>query len=235
MKAIILAGGKGVRLKPYTTVFPKPLMPVGGMPILEIILRQLKNNNIDDITIAVGHLAELIEAFFGNGEKFGVKIQYSMEDEPLGTAGPLSLIDGLDDDFIVMNGDLLTTLSYSELVKKHKEENAAATIAVHKKDVKIDLGVMELCEKSNVMKYVEKPCYNYSVSMGIYVFSPKVLQYIEWNKFLDFPDLIQILLGKGEKVYGHLNDGCWLDIGCHDDYERAIEIFEPKRDLFLGS
>lgn len=233
MRAVILAGGKGARLKPYTTVLPKPLLPIGDVPILEIILRQLRHNGIRDVTVAIGHLAELVQAFFGDGRKFGLNIIYSIEDKPLGTAGPLAAIEGLDSDFIVMNGDLLTTLSYSELIKKHKEEKATTTIAVYKKDVKIDLGVLELDEESNVSKYMEKPTHHYSVSMGVYVFSPRVLQYIERDKYLDFPDLVQILLNKGEKIYGYQNDDYWLDIGRHDDYDKAINLFESNKHLFL--
>ncbi|MGA1979146.1 MAG: sugar phosphate nucleotidyltransferase [Sedimentisphaerales bacterium] len=234
MKAVILAGGKGTRLRPYTTVFPKPLVPVGDMPILEIVLRQLKRNGIEEITLAVGHLAGLIKAFFGNGEKLGLNITYSMEDKPLGTVGPLSLIDGLVSDFLVMNGDLLTTLSYSDLIDKHKEKKAMATIAVHRRDVKIDLGVLKFNEESNVTEYIEKPTYHYWVSMGVYVFSPDILKYAEKNKYLDFPDLIHILLEKEKKVYGYQSNDYWLDIGRQDDYQEAIEVFESKKHLFLG-
>ena len=234
MRAVILAGGKGTRLRPYTTVFPKPLVPVGDMPVLEILLRQFRRCGICDITIAVGHLAELIQAFFGDGGKLRLNITYSLEDKPLGTAGPLSLIGGLDSDFIVTNGDLLTTLPYSDLLKAHREQKAAATIAVHKKDVKIDLGILEFNKESNVTKYIEKPTYHYFVSMGVYVFSPRVLQYIERDKYLDFPDLVQILLNKGEKVYAFQNDAYWLDIGRQEDYQQAIEGFESQKHLFLG-
>jgi len=234
MKAVILAGGKGTRLRPYTTVFPKPLVPVGDMPILEIILRQLKNNGIEEIVLAVGHLAELIEAFFGDGRKFGLKITYSREDKPLGTAGPLSLIDGLDSDFIVMNGDLLTTLPYKNLVEKHKAESAMATIAVHKREVKIDLGVLKYDDASNIVEYIEKPTYHYSVSMGVYVFSPTVMQYVKKDKYLDFPDLIQSLLNKKEKVYGYQSEDYWLDIGRADDYQQAVDEFESNKRLFFN-
>lgn len=228
-----MAGGKGTRLRPYTTIFPKPLVPIGDMPILEIILRQLAANGVCDITMAVGHLAELIQAFFNDGSKFGVKIDYSMEDKPLGTAGPLSLIKGLDSDFLVMNGDVLTTLPYAALVEKHKAEKATCTIAVHKRSVKIDLGVLELDKVSTVQRYIEKPTYHYTVSMGIYVFSPSVMHFIEKDKYLDFPDLVKLLLKKGEKVYAYQSEDYWLDIGRHDDYQQAMEEFEANRHLFL--
>ena len=233
MKAVILAGGKGTRLRPYTTIFPKPLVPIGDMPILEIILRQLKNNGIKEIVLTVGHLAELIEAFFGDGRKLGLKITYSREDKPLGTAGPLSLIDGLDSDFIVMNGDLLTTMPYKYLVEKHKAESAMATIAVHKREVKIDLGVLRCDNASHIVEYIEKPTYHYSVSMGVYVFSPSVMQYIKKDEYLDFPDLIHILLNKKEKVYGYQSEDYWLDIGRADDYQQAIDEFESNKQLFF--
>ena len=145
MKAVILAGGKGTRLKPYTTVFPKPLMPINDKPILEIVIRQLKSHAFDDVIITVGHLAELIVTFFGDGSKFGVKIEYSREDKPLGTAGGLGLVkDELNETFLMMNGDVLTTLDYSDLVSYHKRNDAIATIALKKRDVKIDFVVVEI-------------------------------------------------------------------------------------------
>ena len=233
MKAVILAGGKGTRLQPYTTVFPKPLVPVGDVPILEILLRQLKRSGVTDITLAVGHLAELIEAFFGDGSKLGLTIRYIREDTPLGTVGPLAQVPGLDDDFLMMNGDLLTTLPYAELMAVHKREGAAATIAVHKRDVKIDLGVLALDDGSCVAEYIEKPTYHYRVSMGVYAFSPRVLSLIPANEYMDFPTLINVLLEKGEKVYGYQSDHYWLDIGRPDDYQQAVDEFEAHRSEFL--
>ena len=152
MKAIVLAGGKGRRLAPYTKILPKPLMPIGDMPILEVILRQMKIAGIDEVVLTVGHLSELMRAFFQNGEQFGLKISYSYEDKPLGTAGPIALIDGLDESFLVTNGDVLTTLRFGELLRFHKEQNAAATIAAHQRDVKIDLGVSQWDGKPMIRK-----------------------------------------------------------------------------------
>lgn len=234
MKAVILAGGKGTRLRPYTTAFPKPLMPVGDKPILEIIVRQLESHGINEIIMAVGHLAELIMTFFGDGSKFGVRIKYSREDEPLGTAGPLSLIkDELTETFLVMNGDILTTLNYSDLIEYHKRSGAIATIALNKRDVYIDFGVVELDEDSNITDYIEKPTLHYLVSMGIYVFEPEVLKYIPNNKKFDFPDLVKKLISAGEKVKGYIYDGYWLDIGRPEDYEKACnEIDKIYDDLF---
>ena len=233
MRAIILAGGKGTRLAPYTTIFPKPLVPVGDMPILEIVVRQLRRAGVDHITMAVGHLANLLMAFFGDGTRFGLHIDYSVEDTPLGTAGPLALIDGLEDAFLVMNGDILTTLDYAALVTYHRERHAAATIAMHERSVKIDLGVIEVDEGNRVVGYTEKPTYDYRVSMGVYVFAPTVLRYVQPGVRLDFPELVWKLLADDQLVLGYPYGGYWLDIGRPDDYARAIEEFEQMRSQFL--
>ncbi len=233
MKAVILAGGKGRRLAPYTTVLPKPLMPIGEMPILEVILRQLKSHGCEEVTLAVGHLSELLMAFFNNGHKLGLKINYSVEDKPLGTAGPLAHILDLDKPFIVMNGDVLTDLSYSDLYRFHQEQESIATIATYKRSVKIDFGVIETDDRGMIAEYLEKPSFNYRVSMGVYLFSPKVLEFIEPNTYLDFPDLIKRLIQKGERVATYLFDGFWLDIGRQDDYENAVNQFEQKKHIFL--
>jgi len=232
MRAVILAGGKGTRLAPYTTILPKPLMPIGDMPILEIVIRQLARHGIKDITLAVGYLAELLMAYCGDGAKFGVRINYSREEEPLGTAGPISLIPDLNETFLVMNGDLLATLDYSAMWKYHKERGAIATLASYRRDIKIDLGVIE-SEDGWVKDYIEKPSYHYSVSTGIYIFEPTVLQIIERGKHLDLPELVLHLLSQSKKVNVYNFDGYWLDIGRHDDYETAISEFNAHRSDFL--
>lgn len=234
MRAVILAGGKGTRLAPYTTVLPKPLMPIGDMPILEIVLRQLAYHGFKDITLAVGHLAELLMAYCGDGGKFGVNIDYSREEEPLGTAGPISLIPNLNETFIVMNGDLLSTLDYSAMWKYHKERGAIATLASYRRDIKIDLGVIE-SEEGWVKDYIEKPTYHYAVSTGIYIFEPAILNYIERGKRLDLPELVLRLLKENQKVNIYNFDGYWLDIGRHDDYEIAMQEFAAHRSDFLPS
>jgi len=221
MKAVILAGGKGTRLAPYTTVFPKPLMPLGDKPILETIIRQLKHYGFKEIVFAVGYLAELIRAYFGDGSAFGLRILYSKEEIPLGTAGPLSLISGLEEDFLVMNGDILSSISYSELLKTHKKNNAAATIAVNRRVMNVDYGVIKYDDKGILQDYIEKPKLDYDVSMGIYVFNPKALKFIPKNEKLDFPDLMKTLVRSGEKVFCYKSDDYWLDIGRHEDYEKA--------------
>lgn len=232
MRAVILAGGKGTRLAPYTAVLPKPLMPIGDMPILEIVIRQLARHGFRDITLAVGHLAELLMAYCGNGDKFDVRITYSREEEPLGTAGPISLVPDLNETFLVMNGDLLATLDYSAMWKYHKERSAVATLASYRRDIKIDLGVIE-SEDGWVKDYIEKPTYHYAVSTGIYIFEPEVLQYIEHGKKLDLPELVLHLMKQGKKVNVYNFDGYWLDIGRHDDYETAMEEFTAHRADFL--
>jgi NDP-sugar pyrophosphorylase family protein len=235
MRAVILAGGKGRRLLPYTTVIPKPLMPVGDRPILEVIIRQLKYYGFSSVTMAVGYLAELIEAYFSDGSKYGIKIDYSREDKPLGTIGSLSLIDGLDKTFLVMNGDVLTNLDYCKLVDFHEKNRAVATIATYNKKVKIDLGILEMDESCRLTEFIEKPTLKYHVSMGIYVFEPEILSFIQPNGYLDFPDLVLALMKAGRKVIAFPFDGYWLDIGRHEDYVRAQEEFETlKEDLDLG-
>jgi len=227
MKAVILAGGKGTRLKPYTTVFPKPLMPIGDKPILEIIIRQLRTQGLKDIIIAVSHLGELITAFFGDGCKFGVNIEYSKEDQPLGTAGGLGLIKGaLNETFLMINGDTLTTLKFAELIKYHKKKGSIATIALKKREVYIDFGIVELDSTGSIKGYTEKPTIEHLVSMGVYVFEPKALEYIKLGEKMDFPDLIKILISSGEIVKGFVFDGYWLDIGRPEDYEKANEEIE---------
>lgn len=235
MKAVVLAGGKGTRLAPYTKILPKPLMPIGDMPILEILLRQMRRAGVDEVILTVGHLAELLRAFFGEGERLGLRLHYSYEERPLGTAGPLSLIkDKLGDTFLVTNGDVLTTLDLQEIVAEHKRMGATATIASHARKVKVDLGVLEFNGSNELTGYIEKPTYDFYVSMGIYVFEPKVLDIIPYNEYLDFPDLVLRLIKEGERVIGHRFSGYWQDLGRSDDYEQAIEDFEQLKPQILG-
>ena len=233
MKAIILAGGKGTRLAPYTTVLPKPLMPIDDMPILEIVLRQMARYGFKDVTLAVGYLAELLMAYCGDGSKFGVRVDYSREENPLGTAGPIALVPNLDDTFLVMNGDLLTTLNYGEMYRYHKERKAIATLATYPREVKIDLGVIDIDNAGWVKDYIEKPTYKYAVSTGVYIFEPEVLEFITPNQHLDLPELVMRLKSQGNSVNVYRFDGYWLDIGRHDDYEMAVQEFLAHRDEFL--
>lgn len=233
MKAVVLAGGRGTRLAPYTTILPKPLLPIGDMPILEILLRQIKAAGIDDVVIAVGHLAHLLQAFFQDGKWLGLNICYSLEDQPLGTAGSLSLIDNLDDTFLVLNGDVLTTLNLDDLIRYHQTRQASLTIATHYRKVNIDLGVVQTNPLDEIVGYIEKPDYEFSVSMGIYVFEPEVLKIIPRKQYLDFPDLVLTLLREHFKVSAFPFDGYWQDLGRPDDYAQAVHDFENIRPLIL--
>ena len=233
MKAVVLAGGKGTRLAPYTKILPKPLMPIGDMPILEVMLHQMKAAGIDQVVLTVGHLSELLRAFFKDGSQFGINITYSYEQCPLGTAGPIVLVDGLDETFLVTNGDVLTTLNLRELVRFHKEQKAIATIAAHHRQSKIDLGVIQKNGDYQITGYIEKPVYDFMVNMGIYVFEPKVLSYIPKGQYLDFPDLVRKLIAVGERVVAFEFNGYWEDLGRADDYERASQDFEKMHSQFL--
>lgn len=233
IRVVILAGGKGTRLRPYTTVFPKPLMPIGEMPILEVVLRQLKSAGFKKITLSVNHLADLIQAFFGDGSALGLDISYCIENEPLGTAGCLSLVDNLTDTFLVMNGDLLTTLDYTAIVCSHINSRATATIGVFTREVKIDFGVLELGPNEELLEYKEKPSFEYLVSMGVNVFDKSVLDSISKAQHLDMPMLMMKLKNAGRTVLSFRSDCEWLDIGRVDDYEMAVKAFEQSRDKYL--
>ncbi len=233
MKAIVLAGGKGARLAPYTRIIPKPMMPIGDKAILEIMLRQMQRAGIQEVILTVGHLAGLMRAFFQDGSHLGLHIYYSFEDHPLGTAGPLGLIDGLDEAFMVCNGDVLTTLNLRDLIAFHNQNQGVATIASHLRQVHIDLGVIQINGDHAIVGYQEKPTIDYLVSMGIYIFEPIVLQYIPKGQYLDFPDLIKILVADHKKVVAYPFDGYWEDLGRPDDYEQANLDFEHMRSQFL--
>jgi NDP-sugar pyrophosphorylase family protein len=235
MKAVILAGGKGTRLAPYTTVLPKPLVPVGDMPILEIVVRQLIAAGFDDIVITLGHLGELIRAFFMSHKTLSsqARISFVDEEQPTGTAGSLTLVPNLDSTFLAMNGDILTTLDYARLMTFHRDTGAALTIAGYTKQVKIDLGVLELDEAGKQVEgYVEKPEFTYPVSMGIYIYEPHVIRHIPRGQYFDFPSLVLRLLKSGEKVACYRSHDRWLDIGRPEDHAQAQEIFEHNRGEF---
>jgi NDP-sugar pyrophosphorylase family protein len=234
MRAVILAGGKGVRLQPFTVNFPKPLVPLGDTPVIEVLMRRLIHSGITDITLTLGHLAELMKAYFDHRRKLieNITLRYVDEEEPTGTAGSLTLVPDLNDTFLVMNGDLLTDLDFHELVDFHHKQKAALTIATHERHLKIDLGVLEFDHNHRVTAYIEKPEKSYQVSMGIYVYEPSVLKYIEPRRYLDFPDLVLRLLERGEKVCAYPSQCQWLDIGRPDDYARAQELFTEERKRF---
>jgi NDP-sugar pyrophosphorylase family protein len=234
---VILAGGEGTRLRPYTIVLPKPLMPIADRPVLDIVIRQLKAHGFERITMATGYLGELIEAFLRDGAQYGLPIDYHLEREPLGTVGALALIDGLaEQDVLVMNGDVLTDIDYRALLDRHCELGAAATIATKIRHVQITLGVLRLEDQDDptrVTGYDEKPTIDFTASMGVYCFAPRALDYIERGERLDFPDLILRLVAAGETVRVWPSADYWLDIGRHDDYEQAQEEFAAVRDRLI--
>lgn len=237
MKALILAGGTGTRLRPYTTVLPKPLMPVGDYPILEIILRQLRLAGVTEVTLAVGYMGQIFEALFGDGKRLGMKVSYSFEERALGTAGAIaSVIDQMGEDFIVMNGDLLTTLKVSNVFDWHRKAGATATIATYRREVKVDFGVIETSSQQALERYVEKPVYHFDVSMGINVFNAaRIKPFLTEHEYLDIPTLMMQLKDAGEMVKCYQEPCYWLDIGRVDDYQTAVETFEARKSEFLGS
>lgn len=231
--AVVLAGGEGRRLEPYTTVLPKPLMPLGNKSIIEIVLRQLGAAGFTDIVLAVGYLAELIRAFVGEGERFGVRVRYSLEEEKLGTAGPIAIIDGLPDDFLVMNADVLTDIDYASLFETHVASDASLTIAAYEKRDRTDFGVLELDGGGSVLSYIEKPARTICVSTGIYAVSREAVSLIPKGRRFDFPDFVAVLIGSKKTVRAFTLSGTWLDIGRKDDYEEAVEIYSQDPSRFL--
>lgn len=233
MQAVILAGGKGTRLSPYTTIIPKPLMPIGDIPILELVLTQLKYYGFKDVIITVGHLANVIMAVFGDGNKLGLNIRYFIEDKPLGTAGSLAFLDDLEDDFLVLNGDLLTTLDFSKLIGFHTKKGAQATVSIYERKVKIDFGVVEFSNNMEMKEYKEKPSFDFYVSMGINCINKKVLVFMEKGEYLDMPDLMKRLVNSNQKILCFKDNCYWLDIGRIEDYNVAVKEFSENRELFL--
>jgi NDP-mannose synthase len=236
-RAVILAGGKGSRLGPYTTVLPKPLLPVGDRAILDVVVHQLRDAGFSDLTLAVGYLSHLVRAVMGDGTTHGVNIDYHEEVEPLGTVGPLATIDRLDGTFLMMNGDVLTALDYAHLVDVHSASGNALTIASHRRVVRTEYGVIHLDgdagETRVITGFEEKPEIPYIVSMGVYVIEPSALEHIEPDQRLDLPDLVQRLLEANVQVGAYVYDGYWLDIGRHEDYEKAILEFEQVKPLLM--
>ncbi len=226
-RAVILAGGKGTRLGPFTTILPKPLLPIGDRAILELLVEQLRLHGFTRLTLAVGYLSHLVEAVMGDGSAYGVSIDYHYESEPLGTAGALAGVPGLEEPFLMLNGDVITTLDFSEFLAVHVASDSALTIATQVRRAAVDFGVLELEEGNggplqDVNWYIEKPSSEHAVSMGVYVISPRLLHLVKPGAYLDFPDLVLKALSAGERVCSYRYDGLWLDIGRHEDYERAI-------------
>ncbi len=230
MRAVILAGGKGTRLKPYTVTIPKPLVPIGGeMPILEVIIRQLVQAGFNHITLAVNHLANLIMAFFGDGSRWNIKIDYSLEEKPLSTIGPLTLIPDLPDNFLVMNGDILCNLDYLDFYNYHIEANNDVTVSTFKRESKIDFGVLEYNQDNLITAFVEKPTYYFDVSMGIYCVNRRIVEMLNKGEPYGFDNLMIDGIKNKNKILTKPFDGYWLDIGRPEDYENANENYEELK------
>jgi len=232
--AVILAGGRGTRLRPYTTSIPKPLVPIGDeTAILEIVLRQLARDGFRRLTIAIGHLGELIRAFAGDGSQWGLHVDYATEDKPLGTMGPVvQILDRLPEHFLVMNGDILTNLSYAALLEAHRASEAPLTIATYSRHVDVDFGVLEV-QAGRVVGFQEKPRLDYSVSMGVYALSRSALASYPKGEPLGFDRLVLDLLATGRNPASYQFDGYWLDIGRPEDYDRANAEFAALRSQLL--
>lgn len=233
MQAIVLAGGEGRRLRPYTTVLPKPLMPIGNIPIIEVIIRQLAAQGFDDIVVSVGYLSELVRAYLSDGKRYGTRIRYVKEETPLGTAGPLRLVSNLRRDFLVVNGDILTTMNFSGILNAQARSGGMASTVVTRRANLIDYGIVEMNGRGRMKAYIEKPVHQFHVGAGINAFCRDVLKFIPKGRRFDIPDLYQRLLKNGNPVNCVRFGGVWLDIGREDDYEKAIQLFKSHPAKFF--
>ena len=229
-----MAGGKGTRLRPITYVTPKPLTILGDMSIIEIILYQLAHYGFGRVTMLLGYKPEMVKAVVGDGSKWGIDINYVQESDPLGTVGGLKLLaDDLDENFLVMNTDILTILNYRRIFDYHRLGGALATVGSVRKLETIQLGVLEVDENSRIIDYREKPIYHFLAAMGIQCFNREVLKYIPVGKPFGLDDLIFSLLEAKEKIQAFIFSGLWMDLGRPDDLERAGELFEHSKSSFL--
>jgi|SRR5271165_1567995 len=233
MSAVILAGGKGTRLKPFTMTIPKPLLPLGDVSILEIVIEQLVAAGISHIVLTLGHMASLLMACIGTGDRWGIKIDSVIEREPLGTAGSLRAIGNLEENFIVMNADLLTTLDYEDMFDYHVRNQSIGTIGLSKREVLIDYGVVRATPEGLLDDYIEKPTIPYSVSMGINILSRRCLQFIPPAGKFDMPDLMLAMHRAGHRVHCYETDCYWKDIGRFEDYQQASEDFVRNPARFI--
>ncbi|WGD56694.1 sugar phosphate nucleotidyltransferase [Bradyrhizobium sp. CB1650] len=231
-----MAGGKGTRLHPYSALFPKPLMPLGDMPILELLLRRMRAAGVREVIIAVNHLRHLIEVYFGDGSDLGLKLYYSDEEKPLGTAGALgNMLPHLDDTFFVTNGDLLTTMNLRNMALRHIAENADASVGVYERENKIDFGLIEFDARNRMCAYREKPTSKYHVSMGVYILQREAVRpHVSNVDYLDMPNLLLKINGNNGNVVCYQDNCVWLDIGRPDDFALAQKMFEEDREAFLG-
>jgi NDP-sugar pyrophosphorylase family protein len=234
VEAVILAGGKGTRLRPYTVSIPKPLVPLGDEPIIEILLQQLEACGIRRVHLALGHLANLIKAYLEQtGTQRPLEILYSFESKALGTVGPVKQIPLTSDTFLVLNGDLLTTMSFADLIATHRRRGCIATLAVHTRQVVMDYGIVEVSPDARIVGHREKPSLDVKVGMGVYAFERRVLDHIPNDQKFDIPDLIQTLLRAGEPLAAYESDDYWMDIGRPDDYEIAYRDYTTSPERFL--
>ena len=236
MKAVIMAGGQGRRLAPYSTVLPKALMPIGDISIIEIIIRQLERSGFKEIIIATGYLSELIIAYFSQRKKINISLSFSKEKSPMGTFGALSKIKNLGRKaFFVLNGDVLTTINYNKLYKFHNDNKAVMTVAVQRRTINVDYGVIEVSKKNQIVKHSEKPKIKLQVGMGINVVSPSVMKYLNKNEKIDFPDVLKRLTADKQKVIAYLSNDYWMDIGRPDDYAKAVKDYMANPGRFIGT
>jgi NDP-mannose synthase len=237
MKALIMAGGKGTRLRPYSATLPKPLVPIGEEPVLEILLRRLAASGVDHAILAVNHLRHLIEAYFGDGSRMGLKITYCYEDSPLGTAGPIGqVLDSLGDTFLVTNGDLLTTLNVRRMIAAHRAGGASVTIGAYRRELKSDFGILEVDNNMRMTAYREKPVYSHLVSMGIYVLEKAAVRpHVAPQTHLDMPDLLRAMAAGGRLVQCFEDECFWLDIGRPEDFETAQRLWTENPRFFIAA
>ncbi|MBN1572785.1 MAG: nucleotidyltransferase family protein [Deltaproteobacteria bacterium] len=228
LSALVMAGGFGKRLHPLTEKVPKPMLPVGDRPILELIIEQLKNSGIHRVNLAVYYKGDMIEEHFGSGEDFGVEIDYIKEEEPLGTAGALGFLDSTDEPVLIINGDILTKIDFRSMLRFHKEQRSELTVAVSKYDYRVPYGVLE-CDGPKIKQILEKPLYSFFVNAGIYLLQSSVVQYIPRGKHFDMTDLIEILIQKKHTVVSFPIVEYWLDIGQPDDYKRAQRDIKKEK------
>ncbi|MSQ81763.1 MAG: nucleotidyltransferase family protein [Myxococcales bacterium] len=235
MTAVMLAGGLGSRLAPLTAVIPKPLVPIDNEAIAEILLRQLAHHGVQRVLVSIGYLGHLIQAVLGDGARYGLQVLYQREELPLGTVGPLWLVEPLlPDNFLVLNGDVLSDIDFAALLAAHQATDRTLTVATFPKQVRVDLGVLQTGPDGCVNAFVEKPAYDFEVSMGVYAMNKRVLQYFAPHAAFGFDQLVLAMLAKGDPVgtfnWGH---GRWLDIGRPSDYAVAQERFAAERSLYL--
>ena len=235
MKAVIQCGGKGTRLRPYTSVLPKPLMPIGSRPVLELLLKWLRRNGIREVFVTTGYLGHLIRSFCGDGAQWNMKITYTQEVEPLGTIGPLSLLrDQLDSTFLVLNGDVLTDISLSQFASFHRHHPGPVTIATTTRTIKMDFGVIDEVD-GEVKTFREKPALPHLVSMGLYCMDPTVFEFIPSGVPFGFDDLMFQMLENGTPVHVFKHEGVWLDIGRVDDFHKAQDVAWDEQSLVFES